>query len=377
MSEIYQPYSRSNAGYNPFNSFHYYMHHFKQQPFCFKLSNLCVHDNILEKLEGKGALLLFKSCMDHRNKKKDKREMVATQYFFQWKDAIICLDRTKDSSDDDYPAFSAGASFDEKINNNSFWVHILYTQEETLKELQKLFEYKELTKRGNVFLICQDSIEGTFLKKFDVRLPNEKIDIELNYGKDFETKYQKLVKTLSDDKKSGLVLFSGIPGSGKTTIVKNLAMSIDKKIIFVPPGTVDLITTPAFLNFMMDHRNSILLVEDAEKVIRSRDGEGSNPEGVSNILNLTDGFLGDCLNLFIIATFNTPRERIDKALLRKGRLVCEHHFEEISAEQANIIFKKMGNKRTTDKPLTLAEIYNEEGDTECKQPDRDKKRMGF
>ena len=147
MSEIYQPYSRSNAGYNPFNSFHYYMHHFKQQPFCFKLSNLCVHDNILEKLESKGALLLFKSCMDHRNKKKDKREMVATQYFFQWKDSIICLDRTKDSSDDDYPAFSAGASFDEKINNNSFWVHILYTQEETLKELQKLFEYKELTKK--------------------------------------------------------------------------------------------------------------------------------------------------------------------------------------------------------------------------------------
>ena len=82
MSEIYQPYSRSNAGYNPFNSFHYYMHHFKQQPFCFKLSNLCVHDNILEKLESKGALLLFKSCMDHRNKKKDKREMVVTQYFW-------------------------------------------------------------------------------------------------------------------------------------------------------------------------------------------------------------------------------------------------------------------------------------------------------
>jgi SpoVK/Ycf46/Vps4 family AAA+-type ATPase len=154
-------------------------------------------------------------------------------------------------------------------------------------------------------------------------------------------------------------------------------MNIDKKIIFVPPGTVDIITTPGFLNFMLDHKNSILLIEDAEKVIRSREGEGGNPEGVSNILNLTDGVLGDCLNLFIIATFNTPREKIDKALIRKGRLVAEHHFEELTVEQANIILKKMGSKRVAEKNMTLAEIYNEEGGMEEKEKESEKKRIGF
>ena len=240
-----------------------------------------------------------------------------------------------------------------------------------------MFEYKENPKKGNVFLICNDSIEGMYLKRFDVRLPTYEIDVEMNYGPEFAKKYDKLVERLKDTNKSGLILFSGIPGSGKTTIVKKLAMNIDKKIIFVPPGTVDVITSPNFINFMLEHRNSILLIEDAEKVVRSRDGEGGNPEGVSNILNLTDGFLGDCLNLFIIATFNTPREKIDKALIRKGRLVADHHFEELTADQANIILKKIGSKRITKEPMTLAEIYNEEGGMEQKEAEKNKKRIGF
>lgn len=375
MNESYQPYSRSNASYSPFNAFFYYTHNFKKQPLVFKLSNLLINDCILDKLDKLGAVKVFDCKIDYRSKKSDKRDCITTQYYFQWKDALICLDRTKEDEDGDL--FSTGNNFDEKMQSKSFWIQILYTEESTLKQIRGLFEYKENVKRGNVFLICQDSIEGTYLKKFDIKLPNEDIDVELNYGKDFSKKYDNILNKLKDDKKSGLVLFSGVPGSGKTTIVKKLAMNIDKKIIFVPPGTVDIITSPGFLNFMLDHRNSILLIEDAEKVIRSREGEGSNPEGVSNILNLTDGFLGDCLNLFIIATFNTPREKIDKALIRKGRLIAEHHFDELTAEQANIILKKIGSKRVAEKSMTLAEIYNEEGGMTEEEKQKEKKRIGF
>ena len=63
--------------------------------------------------------------------------------------------------------------------------------------------------------------------------------------------------------------------------------------------------------------SKILIIEDAERVISDRESNGS-PAGVSNILNLTDGILGDCLNIQVIATFNMKREKIDQALLRKG-----------------------------------------------------------
>ena len=58
--------------------------------------------------------------------------------------------------------------------------------------------------------------------------------------------------------------------------------------------------------------------EDAEKVIGDRQNSGSSV-GVSNLLNLSDGILGDILNIHVIATFNMDKERIDSALLRKGR----------------------------------------------------------
>jgi len=376
MSEPYKPYAKSSSSYNAFNAFYYYTWRFKKQPYVFKLTNLLISDNIVEKLQNKKAEMVFESRTDYRNKKNDKRDVFTTQYYYVYKDAIICLDRAKED-DDDFIAHMGSDNFEEKMKKKSFWTQILYTESETLEEIRSLFEYREETKQGNVYLICQDNIEGTYLKKFDVRLPNSDIDVELNYGKEFAKKYDKILEKLKDTQKSGLVLFSGVPGSGKTTIVKNIAMNIDKKIIFVPPGTVDIITTPGFLNFMLDHKNSILLIEDAEKVIRSREGEGGNPEGVSNILNLTDGVLGDCLNLFIIATFNTPREKIDKALIRKGRLVAEHHFEELTAEQANIILKKIGSKRVAEKSMTLAEIYNEEGGMEEKEKESEKKRIGF
>ncbi len=100
----------------------------------------------------------------------------------------------------------------------------------------------------------------------------------------------------------------------------------------------EMLSEPSFIPFLMDHRNSILIIEDAERVISDREGNGS-PAGVSNILNLTDGILGDCLNIQVIATFNMKKEKIDQALLRKGRLIAEHKFEKISVEKKNKILK--------------------------------------
>ena len=107
----------------------------------------------------------------------------------------------------------------------------------------------------------------------------------------------------------------------------------------------------------MEHKNSILIIEDAERVIADREGNGSSA-GVSNILNLTDGILGDCLNIQIVATFNMKREKIDQALLRKGRLIAEHKFTALNVDDSNKLLKSLGKEKTVDKPTTLADIYN-------------------
>jgi len=104
-------------------------------------------------------------------------------------------------------------------------------------------------------------------------------------------------------------------------------------------------------------KNSILIIEDAERVISDREGNGS-PAGVSNILNLTDGILGDCLSIQIVATFNMKREKIDQALLRKGRLIVEHRFGKLSPEESNKLLKHLEKDHIVEESMCLADIYN-------------------
>lgn len=137
----------------------------------------------------------------------------------------------------------------------------------------------------------------------------------------------------------------------------------------------DSIASPDFITFLLDHTNSILVIEDAEKVVLDREGDGSSRQGVSNLLNITDGLLSDCLSIQIIATFNTSRDRIDKALLRKGRLIAEWKFDSLSVEDTNKLLESLGREERTDKPLTLTEIYNMDEEVNVVQQER--RTIGF
>ena len=234
-------------------------------------------------------------------------------------------------------------------------VNVYYTSYEGIDEMVKEFKkFKHRAKNNDkIHLVIQDEF-GFDLQPFTIKTA-KKNKLELNYGKSFK-KIHTIIKKVLSTKDNGLVLLHGKPGTGKTTYLKSLIKSIDKKMIFVPPFLVESITHPNFLPFLLKHSNSILIIEEAEKIIAQRNGGDST--GVSNLLNLTDGIIGDCLNIQVIATFNTSRERIDTALLRKGRLLAEHAFGPLNAEDSNILLNKLDKKHTTKIPMTLADIYN-------------------
>lgn len=225
----------------------------------------------------------------------------------------------------------------------------------------KLFRdsfFKNLTikpiRENNISLIVQ-SRSGYDTQTFD--LPKQKLNLEYNYGTNFLPIHNKILSTLNKKKSNGLVLLHGAPGTGKTHYLKYLASKIkDKKVMFVPPYLVDFITSPEMTPFLIENSNSILFIEDAERVITDRDTNGAN--GVSNILNLTDGILGDILNIQIVATFNMDRKKIDTALLRKGRLIAEHRFDKLNLEDTNKLIKHLEIDHISTEALTLTDIYN-------------------
>lgn len=201
------------------------------------------------------------------------------------------------------------------------------------------------------------------------------VDIASHYGEAFLPVHSKIVSKLSEDKGKGLVLLHGLPGTGKTNYIRHLCGILSKEIIFLPPSMAESISGPDFITFLLEHTNSILVIEDAEKVVLDREGEHSSRQSVANLLNLTDGILSDCLSIQILATFNTSRDRIDKALLRKGRLIAEWKFDALSVEDSNKLLSSLGKDMTTNKPMTLSEIYNSDEEMYVQQVERP--QIGF
>jgi len=227
-------------------------------------------------------------------------------------------------------------------------------------------------RENNIALVIQTN-RGYDTTTFE--LPKQKLDIELGYGKGFKPIHEKIIGKLNESKSKGLVLLHGTPGTGKTHYLKYLASKIkNKRVLFIPPFLADFITSPEMTPFLIQNAGSVLFIEDAERVITDRTTGGGN--GVSNILNITDGILSDILNIQIVATFNMDKAKIDSALLRKGRLIAEHKFDALPTEDAQALIDHLGFDYKTDKPMTLTEIYNL-SEVEYKSEDKGRPTIGF
>ena len=127
---------------------------------------------------------------------------------------------------------------------------------------------------NNIALVIQTN-RGYSTTSFE--LPKQKLDIELNYGKGFKPVHEKIINTLNQKNGKGLVLLHGTPGTGKTHYLKHIASKIkDKRVLFIPPFLADFITSPEMTPFLIDNSNSVLFIEDAERVITDRQTGGAN-----------------------------------------------------------------------------------------------------
>lgn len=222
-------------------------------------------------------------------------------------------------------------------------------------------------------MVCKESYDY-YLYPFEIKKPH--LNLDLNYGQDFMPVHEKIMNALNQKDRQGVVLLHGIPGSGKTHYIRYLINILkDKELIYVPPDMAYALSAPDFLPFLMKHSNAVLVIEDAENIIRDRQFQDN--QAVANLLNLSDGLLGDCLNLQIIATFNSDITKIDAALLRKGRLIAQWKFDKLPVEQAQRLSESLGFQTTIQEPMTLAEIYGQSELNSGTTKETKDKRIGF
>lgn len=243
----------------------------------------------------------------------------------------------------------------------------LSTNRKDIEEIKNIIQgclvFKSIINDENSYRIAyrgQYSIDTTVCKFNDW-----KSNIKENYNDDLP--YDKMNDVIRSDK-AGLIMLYGIPGTGKTSLVKSLINdNRDTNFIFVDTSVCESISDGLFLDFLQENKNSVIVFEDCEKLLFSRD-ETVN-ESIGTILNLTDGIIAESMKIKFICTFNCDLDKVDKALMRKGRLSIGYEFKKLSLEKTKAIYPDAKEE------MTLAEAHNHLDDNGYKEKKRTK--IGF
>ena len=243
--------------------------------------------------------------------------------------------------------------------HDTAYLQILFCKTSCTKVLAELkrdiYSAKKATDECQLNLITNDPFMGGMsLNPFN--MPTLELDINKYYNDDFKSSHDVILNNLSRHKQNGLVLLHGKAGTGKTTYIRHLIGKIPKKMIYIPADMAEKIGDPSFMSLLSGNPNSIVIVEDAENILMERSPHRSGI--ISNILNIADGLLADCLNIQMICTFNISIAAIDRALLRKGRIIASYEFDCLTKAKTIQLIKDKNIDYIADRGLTLAEIFN-------------------
>ena len=289
---------------------------------------------------------------------------IVTQSSKSQKSTSCVQDEFDDEEESDDEMYIAGEwlsslirIYDDKIiyyidsDGIRIWYHD-QDPEEAVKRVLKFIPLKVVKpKEAEIKLVAFNQEYYTI----DSKIQPTKINIDENYNDDIKPVLEDVKKFLNE-RKSGLILLRGIVGTGKTNLIRHLVTTFPKNYILVTNTLASHLSSPEFISFMLDHKNSVFILEDCEQILMAREQNISS--AIANILNMSDGLMSDIFNVKFICTFNADIDKIDDAILRKGRCFANYEFKPLCKEKTKALLEKQNIHIDDPQPMTLAEIYN-------------------
>lgn len=231
------------------------------------------------------------------------------------------------------------ATLHESSESGKLTAAVYTLDEKVMQEYVSLFDERteeRIDQTGQIYILgeTRSGLELYELGKGGVALERG------NYHSDVLRDYDFVRTELNAENPTGrLVLIDGIPGTGKTYLVRGLTQEVkDALFVFVPPAMVKKLGDPSFAPALLDIAEDtagpkVLILEDADELLLKRDL--SNMSSITAVLGITSGIFGELIDLRVIATTNARRIEIDDAMVRSGRLLRHLHVDKLSAEAAN------------------------------------------
>lgn len=171
-----------------------------------------------------------------------------------------------------------------------------------------------------------------------------------------------------------LILLHGEPGTGKTTAIRALLRAwapwCEAHIIGDPDRLFDNVayllevvgrppahTAPTLTAAASGDRWKLLVAEDTDTFLRSTAGKDAG-HGLSRLLNVTDGLLGQAENTLVLLTTNEDLARLHPAIIRPGRCLASIELTRFAKADADQwLTRHGGTAAARSGDATLAELY--------------------